>query len=609
MKSTPHMCYRTTPEFPSLAAAVTAGPGRAMEVQVMKEPNTASPTAVPPSLQEVFDRVSAKRDLSDTRKRDLRSSVAIYGEIVDTPLREIPLDLAAMRKTLEGVVPLQAKMSRKRWTNLRSDLAAAISESDLLPILKTADLKLSDDWEELFKATKDKRITNGLSRFGRWASSKGLRPSDIDNAALERFFRELETQTLVRHLGFQRRNVPRLWNRLVAAFPALKLSFVEIPAKQISWHRISWNDLPKTFRDETEDYLAWCAVPDPLDEEARARALAPQTLRLRRHYIHLAATAACEAGMKASRLTSLRKLVEPDVFRSILRHQWQKNGGKTSAHLIALATDLVALAKEWIKVPEAQLAELKKVRSKLGSLPHGLTAKNRALLRRLEDPRALGRLANLPDQIWRRAKRNSPPSPYWFVDLQTALAIDILLHVPLRIEDLGALKFDQHIHWPRGKENEALIVIRQAKAPDGDPLEFELPVYLSDRLYAFRNEIAVEAIGRRPEVLFVSADGSPRALSTLRVAIQRAVLRRVGIWITPHQFRHLAGRIHLDANPGHYEPLRQILGHATLRTTTRFYAGPNTRQAGRAHAELIKKLREPPLKPRGRGNDFTERSL
>ena len=68
--------------------------------------------------------------------------------------------------------------------------------------------------------------------------------------------------------------------------------------------------------------------------------------------------------------------------------------------------------------------------------------------------------------MWRRARRNSPPSPYWFIDLQTALAIDILLHVPLRIEDLGALKFDDLIvHWPQGKGRPAFITLRQAKVP------------------------------------------------------------------------------------------------------------------------------------------------
>jgi integrase len=109
--------------------------------------------------------------------------------------------------------------------------------------------------------------------------------------------------------------------------------------------------------------------------------------------------------------------------------------------------------------------------------------------------------------------------------------------------------------------------------------------------------------------LFVSVDGTRRTLSTLRVAIERAVLRRVGLKITPHQFRHLAGKLHLDAYPTAHESLRQFLGHADIKTTTRFYAGPNTRRAGRAHAELIRKLREPSLKPRNRNTDPSEWSI
>lgn len=573
------------------------------------KPATTTEPIEQATLEDVITGVARNSRLSDIRKRDLRSAVVIYSKIIGQPPSAIPLDLATIRKTLDGVVPMQAKVSRKRWSNLRSDLAAAIGVSGLNPMLKTSDVQLSKDWEELFKAAKDKRITNGLSRFARWASSKSLGPTDIGDANLKLFFLELETQSLIRHLSFQRRNVPRLWNKLVAAFPQRQLKCAEIPAKEVSWHRISWEELPNSFNKETEEYLMWCTMPDPLDEKARARALAPETLRLRRHYIHLAATAACEVGIKPSRLTSLEKLVEPDVFRSILRQQWHENGGKTSAHLLALANDLIALASEWVKVSETRLAELKKLRSKLGKLPHGLTEKNRSLLRRLEDPRLLRRLLDLPDQIWRRARRNPPSSPYWFVDLQTALAIDILLHAPLRIEDLGVLKFDKHIHWPQGKGKPALIVIQQAKVPDVDPLECELPAYLSDRLYLFRNEIAVDVVGRRPDLLFVSASGTQRKLTTLRVAIQRAVLRRVGLKITPHQFRHLAGKIHLDAYPNAHESLRQFLGHSELKTTMRFYAGPNTRRAGRAHAELIKKLREPPLRSRNLNKTSGVRSI
>jgi integrase len=173
------------------------------------------------------------------------------------------------------------------------------------------------------------------------------------------------------------------------------------------------------------------------------------------------------------------------------------------------------------------------------------------------------------------------------------LAIDILLHVAPRIENLSALKFDEHLHWPQGKGKPALMVIREDETKNEEPLEFELPSVLSDRLYTFRNEIATAVIGRRPEFLFVSKNGKRRSLAALRVAIQRTVIRRLGVKITPHQFRHLGAKIALDANPGAYELVRQLLGHKALKTTTRFYAGPDTRRAGRAHADLIRRLREP----------------
>lgn len=259
---------------------------------------------------------------------------------------------------------------------------------------------------------------------------------------------------------------------------------------------------------------------------------------------------------------------------------------------------LITIASEWVRVSADQLAALKKLRSKLGGLPSGLTEKNKNLLRKFDDPRLLGRLVNLPDQLWRIARKNLPNSKRWFIDLQTALAIDILLHVSPRIENLSALKFDEHLHWPQGRGKSALIVIREDETKNGEPLEFELPPVLSDRLYAFRNEIAVAVIGRRPDALFVSQNGKPRSLATLRVAIQRTVLRRVGVKMTPHQFRHLAAKIYLDENPGAYEVLRQFLGHRELKTTTRFYAGPDTRRAGRAHAELISKLRDSRPKPK-----------
>ena len=82
--------------------------------------------------------------------------------------------------------------------------------------------------------------------------------------------------------------------------------------------------------------------------------------------------------------------------------------------------------------------------------------------------------------------------------------------------------------------------------------------------------------------------------------IEKAVRKHLGVKLTPHQFRHLAAKIILDANPGAYELVRQMLGHKNMKTTTNFYAGIDTKRAGRAHADLLLKLRDDSLRGRRR---------
>jgi integrase len=557
----------------------------------MNAPTIPQP-AKPATLKDVVDRLIANPDLAETRRRDLRSAVVIYGKLKGEPLSAIPLDLAAIRRTLDGIVPAQAKVSRKRWANLRSDLAAAMDASGLQPMLKTANVELDSSWNELLRGVQAKGVKYGLSRLARWATARQIRPSAVDDTILEQFFAELAKTSLVRNLRGQRRSVAKAWNRLATLSADQALRRVQVPSNRPASTRVPWLELPASLRDEVEKYLVWCSVPDPLDDEARARALAPVSLRLRRDHIHLAASAACVSGIAAERLTSLAQLVEPETFRALLRHLWAKRGSKLTSYTRDVASALITIASEWVRVPADQLSHLKKLRGKLGTLRSGLTEKNKALLRKFDDPRLVTRLLELPDRLWRNARRDAALSKRWFVDLQTALAIDILLHTAPRIENLAALKFDEHLHWPQGRGKPALLVIRMEETKNEAPLEFELPTALADRLYAYRNEIAPAVIGSRPDALFVSRKGIPRALSTIGVAIQRSVLRHLGVKLTPHQFRHIAAKIVLDANPGAYELVRQLLGHKDMKTTTRFYAGIDTRRAGRAHAQLLGRLRE-----------------
>ena len=81
--------------------------------------------------------------------------------------------------------------------------------------------------------------------------------------------------------------------------------------------------------------------------------------------------------------------------------------------------------------------------------------------------------------------------------------------------------------------------------------------------------------------------------------------RRAGIILTPHQFRHLSAKVLLDAEPGSFETVKQVLGHQNLKTTVGAYAGVDSRRAARHHQHLIEQTLAAG-KPRYRGRPSGE---
>ena len=68
-------------------------------------------------------------------------------------------------------------------------------------------------------------------------------------------------------------------------------------------------------------------------------------------------------------------------------------------------------------------------------------------------------------------------------------------------------------------------------------------------------------------------------------------MRYTGLEMPPHRFRHAIAKIFLDQNPGQYEVVRQFLGHKSIATTIRFYAGAETAAAARHLHTTILKIR------------------
>ena len=105
------------------------------------------------------------------------------------------------------------------------------------------------------------------------------------------------------------------------------------------------------------------------------------------------------------------------------------------------------------------------------------------------------------------------------------------------------------------------------------PLAFDIPPRLAKKLIDYRNRLAPKVIGRRPDRLFVKADGTAKNQWAVAWLVRTYLRKRAGLQLSPHQFRHSIAKFLLDAAPGDFETVRQLLGHASLQTTVVAYTG------------------------------------
>ena len=209
-----------------------------------------------------------------------------------------------------------------------------------------------------------KRMHIGLSRLARWCSGKGIEPAEVSDAVLEDFIVAVRQGTLHRKPNGLHRTVAQIWNE-AAKQTRLGLQEVLVPSFRGPGKRFDWSLLPRSFRDDLESYSSWCSGGDLFAADARSRALAPQTVKLQQNHVHAAVTALVESGISPKAITSLGDLVTIENFKRILRRRHEMVDGRENVFNRDLARTLIEIARRWVKIDAAVLAELKRLASKV----------------------------------------------------------------------------------------------------------------------------------------------------------------------------------------------------------------------------------------------------
>src|SRR5262249_8034208 len=165
-----------------------------------------------------------------------------------------------------------------------------------------------------------------------------------------------------------------------------------------------WEAFERSFVEDVERHLSLLGGDNLLDKDAPDQACKPSTIKTRRNYVRLAASAAVNRGVPVESLRSLADLFSPSVVRLILEHYLAKKDGKIVTFTIDLANRLYAIARRYVRAPEEQLRQLERFCLKLRpKRRRGLTEKNMAVIRAFKDPQNRARLMALPGRHFEEA--------------------------------------------------------------------------------------------------------------------------------------------------------------------------------------------------------------
>jgi len=549
----------------------------------------------PETGADLLRHLDDRDDLTKGRRRDLKSAIKRICEMAHVVPTTLPADPMALRPILRKIRPAAHGVSPKTWSNLKSLLGSALQLAGVADPMGAGLALQSPDWKHLLVPIREnKRLSHGLAAFANWCAVEGIPPNAVGDETVQKFAAWIETRTLCPKPRDVIRRVPTLWNEAngaIAAWPRQQLTAISFRGPR---QRLSWEEFGESFRADANAYLKMRAAPDIFEERPNApkKPLAANTVRVQSEHLRLAASVLVESGVPVEAITSLAVLVEAEHFKQVLRHYHERAGGQPNAFAVCLAKTLIQAAYHHVAVSDDEVERLKRIASNLPSIPLELTKKNKTLLRQLESERLRAKLLFLPDQLISEATETLTAGRVDFVKAQVAVAIDILLATPLRPQNLSRLNWARYFSEPDGPKGRTLLHIPKAETKSGQQdLDADIPDHVARKLRWYRRHI-LPCLNADPNGdLFVTANGNRKAQDTFTDQIILTIEDRVGIHMTPHQFRHFCGVSYLDENPKDMETVRALLGHASIKTT-QIYVGPGSRRASRAYNAFVFEQRE-----------------
>ena len=534
---------------------------------------------VPQTLADVIEIAGTDYGLLPSRRRDIVSAVRRLCNWRHVDPAVVPASHRAVRDQFGRLHWQEVGISRKRFQNARADVQVALDRYVTIEAAPRG-RGFGPEWAELWTRLPEGEGRYRLSRPIGFCDRRGIAPGEVDDATIVAFKDWLENATLIGHPDQIVMATVSAWNKAVDDVNGWPTRRLTLP-NGYTPYTMKWDELPDAFRLDTEAWFARNMNPDPLDDDAPLRPWRPGTLKTRRFNIRQLVSALRSTGHDVSTLRGLADLVEVDTAKEALRFFLNRNGGKTSSQIAGLASLLCAIAEHWIEVDPDHLKKLRRLKSQLAHSQNGLTAKNRDRLRQFADRSNLIAFLSLPQDTMERLKKKNVLTVLDALDMQVAVATEVLLMAPFRRHNLVAIERDKHIRIVgRGRDRKTFIAFPEQEVKNRINLDYPIPRETDD-VIEFYVERCLPLLRQHGGMFLFPGDrpGTHKHEDAFSRQFTRTVCRLTGLTVNLHLMRHLGALLYLDRKPGAYEVVRRVLGHRRLSTTLNNYTGAETNAA------------------------------
>ena len=521
-------------------------------------PAAEAADACPASFADALALIEANSATSPKDIKTYRSAVATLGRVTGRLPGDLPLSPSTLRPLLEAVLPARFRMSRKRWANVRSALAAIAARTGHVTSRAERRVPLGEVWASAMAPLPRTPQSAALNGFARFCQVQGIMPAAVDETALEAYRAFLIERTYELDPGTTINSVRRMWNiaaGTIEGWPGRKL----LPPRNPHVRALRLEAFPASFAEELGAYLARLAAPDPFDQPFGdgpihvGRPLSPVTIADRRRILLRAASILVEAGEPIERMTGLAVLTTEAAMRTVLTDLHHRKGNAWTGNAVTMAMVLFDVARRHVRLDKTELDRLHALKKQVTHRYPGLGDRVRARLSQFDDARMLRDLLGLPRSLFEAADkllRDGCPARAASVH-EAGLALALLLLLPIRRRNLAALDFQRHL-VRHGQGRVVLLRIPAAEVKNGITLEAEVPQELARRLDR-HIRIHRPALARTMTTttwLFPGQGEGHRCPEVLANKVSKAVRNAVGAEFNLHLVRHLVATLLYDADTG-----------------------------------------------------------